>query len=119
MSDSSLKSKTFKGLTWSLIDNVAGSGITFIVGIILARLLSPTEFGIIGIVMIFISISNIFVDGGLSRALIRKIEVSNNDYSTVFYTNILISLLFILILQASAKIIADFFNSLVCVQIDL
>lgn len=117
MSDSSLKSKTFNGLTWSLIDNVAGSGVTFIVGIILARLLTPSEFGIIGIVMIFISISNIFVDGGLSRALIRKIEVSNKDYSTVFYTNILISLLFILILQASAKIIADFFNQDILIKI--
>ena len=64
----SLKQKTISGLTWSFIENSAKHGITFIVGIILARLLSPREFGLIGMITIFIAIAQVFIDGGFTQA---------------------------------------------------
>ncbi|MCD8081359.1 MAG: oligosaccharide flippase family protein, partial [Bacteroides sp.] len=67
----SLKGKTVRGVSWSFADNIASSGISFLVGLILARILSPSEFGILGLITIFIAISNSFVDSGFSNALIR------------------------------------------------
>nr|HPR13617.1 oligosaccharide flippase family protein [Bacteroidales bacterium] len=68
----SLKEKTISGLLWSTIDSFANQGIQFIVGIILARLLSPREFGLLGMISIFIAISQTFINSGFSSALIRK-----------------------------------------------
>jgi O-antigen/teichoic acid export membrane protein len=107
---SSLKQKTVKGLSWSLIDNISNKGITFLVGIVLARLLSPEEFGVIGMITIFISLSYSIVDSGFSNALIRKKNADRIDYNTVFIINFLlgISLYFILFLCSPA--ISSFFN---------
>ena len=69
MSEPSLKTKTVSGIGWSAVDAVAKYGITFIVGIVLARLLSPDEYGLIGILTIFINLFNIIVDGGFANAL--------------------------------------------------
>lgn len=110
MSNNFLKSQALKGVSWSLIDNIAGSGVTFIIGLVLARLLSPSEFGVIGIVMIFIAISNVFVEGGLSRALIRKLDVSDDDYNTVFITNLVISIFFVIVLNLLSDTISLFFE---------
>ena len=107
---SSLKQKTINGLIWSFIDSVAGNGVQFIVGIILARLLSPQEFGLIGMIMVFISISLSFISSGFNTALIRKIDCTERDYSTVFYFNFAAGLLFFIILQILAKPISLFFN---------
>ena len=78
-----LKQKTISGLLWSFIDSIAGQGITFIVGIILARLLSPKEFELIGMLSIFIVISQSFIDSGFRQALIRKQNCTQPDCSTV------------------------------------
>lgn len=110
MSESSLKNKTFNGMKWGLLDNVANSGITFLVGLILARMLSPTEFGILGIITIFINLSVVIIDGGFATALIRKPDATQDDYNTVFHVNILVSVVLILLLCLSAKPIAVFFN---------
>lgn len=110
MSNISLKDKAVNGFKWSLIDNVANSGITFLVGLVLARLLSPVEFGILAIVIIFINLSNTIVDGGFTTALIRKNDATDDDYNTVFYSNIVLSLLLMLILIASSSWIANFFE---------
>lgn len=106
----SLKSKTLKGVSWSFIDNIAGSGITFLVGLVLARLLTPAEFGIIGMITIFIAISNSIVDSGFSNALIRKQDASNKDYNTVFIFNLVVSVLLYLLLYAGAPAISAFFK---------
>ncbi len=106
----SLKHKTVKGLSWSLIDNLAGSGITFLVGIVLARILTPEEFGIIGIIMIFIAISNSIINSGFSNALIRKIDVSSVDYNTVFYFNFGVSVVLYIALYFASPLISDFFK---------
>lgn len=106
----SLRNKTLKGVSWSFIDNIAGSGITFLVGLVLARLLTPAEFGIIGMVAIFIAISNSLVDSGFSNALIRKIDATNKDYNTVFIFNLIISVLLYLLLFTVAPAINNFYN---------
>ncbi|MFA5714097.1 MAG: lipopolysaccharide biosynthesis protein [Bacteroidales bacterium] len=105
-----LKAKTLSGLTWSLIDAVASQGITFIVGLVLARLLSPEEFGLIGMVAIFIALSASFINSGFSNALIRKKNCTEEDYSTVFYFNLIAGLLLFFTLFFSAGSIATFFR---------
>lgn len=106
----SLRSKTIKGVGWSSIDAFLGPGITFLVGLVLARLLGPEEYGLIGIITIFISVFNSIVDSGFSNALIRKKNAKEIDYNTVFYTNLVISVILCLTLFVCAPLIADFFN---------
>ncbi len=106
----SLKEKAVKGVAWSALDNFANIGIQFIVGIILARLLTPREFGLIGMLTIFIAVSQSFIDSGFSQALIRKQNAQQKDYSTVFYFNLLVGIVFYLILFFSSGIIAGFFD---------
>ena len=106
----SLKQKTITGLLWSFIDTFAGQGISFIVGIILARILSPREFGLIGMITIFIAVSQSFIDSGFSSALIRKKDCSQTDYSTIFYFNLMVGIIFYVILFISAGAISSFFK---------
>lgn len=106
----SLKQKAIKGTVWSAADAFLGYGVTFIVGIVLARLLSPSEYGLIGLVTIFTSVLNGIVDGGFSNALIRKKEVSREDYNTMFITNMVTSILFWILLYFSSPAIANFFE---------
>lgn len=104
------KSKTINGIAWNSIETFSRNGINFIIGIILARLLSPVEFGIIGMVMIFITISDTFVDSGFRESLIRKKKCTQADYSTVFYFNFAVSVIFYLLLFFTSNYIASFFN---------
>lgn len=110
MAEQSLKSKTVKGASWSFLDNIANQGITFLVGLILARMLSPKEYGLIGIITIFISVSNTIVNSGFSNALIRKTDADEKDYSTGFITNFLFSIIVFIILFVAAPFIASFFD---------
>ena len=105
-----LKSKAINGVFWNSINNFAGLGVQFIVGIILARILSPREFGLIGMLAIFIAISQTFIDSGFTSALIRKKDCTQKDYSTVFYFNLGIGILAYIILFISAGGISNFFN---------
>ena len=106
----SLKHKTVSGLIWSFIDTFANQGITFVVGIVLARILSPREFGLIGMITIFIAISQSFINSGFGSALIRKKECTQTDYSTVFFFNLTAGIAFFSILFFSAPAISNFFN---------
>ena len=110
MTEESLKHKTIKGVAWSALENITRLGVTFFVSIILARLLSPDEYGLIGILTIFISMFNTMVDSGFSNALIRKQNVSDVDYSTVFYINLVLSVILALILFCTSRLIAIFFE---------
>lgn len=105
-----LKDKAIKGVAWSFVDNIANSGITFIVGIVLARLLSPAEFGILGMITVFIAVSNSIIDSGFSQALIRKIDVKGIDYNTVFFFNLAIGFVLFLVLFFSSPYIGEFFK---------
>jgi len=106
----SLKQKTVNGLIWSFVDTMAGQGITFVVGIILARLLTPREFGLIGMITLFIAVSESFINSGFSNALIRKKDCTDTDFSTVFFFNLATGILFFLLLFFSAPAISYFFN---------
>lgn len=110
MTDNSLKSRTVKGAFWSAIDAFLGKGVTFIVGIVLARILTPEEYGLIGIVSIFIVVLSGFVSCGFFTALIRKKEVSNDDYNTMFITNLVLSILLFSLLYIIAPYISVFFD---------
>jgi O-antigen/teichoic acid export membrane protein len=110
MSEESLKHKTVKGASWSFIDSIAGQGITFLVGLVLARLLTPEEYGLIGIITIFIAVFNCIVDSGFSNALIRKNDAKDIDYNTVFITNLALSVVLFGALYVSAPAISHFFN---------
>lgn len=105
-----LKNRTVIGVGWSAIDSIANQGITFLVGLVLARLLSPAEFGLIGIMTIFISLSNTIVDSGFSNSLIRKPQITEIDYSTTFIFNIVLSVIMYFFLFVSAPFIAEFFH---------
>lgn len=106
----SLRGKAIKGSGWSFIDNVANQGITFLVGLVLARLLTPEEYGLIGIITIFIAIFNSIVDSGFSNALIRKNDAKDIDYNTVFLTNLLFSVVLFIVLYVCAPVISRFFE---------
>jgi O-antigen/teichoic acid export membrane protein len=110
MSDESLKNKTIKGTMWSAVENVTRMGVTFVVSIILARMLTPEEYGLIGILTIFIAIFNAIVDSGFTNALIRKQDATDTDYSTVFYTNLVLSVILAAALFFCATPIAKFFE---------
>ena len=110
MSQDNLKSKTVKGAGWSAADAILGQGVSFIVGLVLARLLSPEEYGLIGIVMIFVTVLNGVVDSGFSTAVIRKQDANDDDYNTMFYTNMLFSIILYVCLSLSSPLIADFFG---------
>ena len=107
---SSLKQKTTSGLFWGFIDNFSKLGLTFVIGIILARLLEPSDFGLIGMVAIFVGISQSLIDSGFTQALIRKKNCSQADYSTVFYFNLFIGFFIYLVLFLSAPSISKFFE---------
>lgn len=104
-----LKQKTINGLFWSFIDNISSHGITFIVGLILARLLEPSEFGLIGLITVFIAVSSTFINSGFSAALIRKKNCTDKDYSTVFYFNLAAGIFFYFLLLLSSPLISRFF----------
>ncbi len=110
MSDSSLRTKTVRGVGWSFTDAVAKYGISFIVSIILARLLGPDTYGLIGIIMIFTSFFCVLVDGGLTNAIIRKQDAKDVDYCTVFWTNLCLSFTLSLTFFFCADFISEFFK---------
>lgn len=106
----SLRHKTVKGVGWSLLDNISSQGVTFLVGLVLAHLLSPAEYGLIGIILVFVAVFNSIVDGGLSNALIRKSNADDYDYNTVFYSNVVLSVLLCATMFLSAPWVGRFFN---------
>ena len=106
----SLKQKTIHGLSWAFIDRFANQISQFIFGIILARLLSPAEYGLIGMLAIFFEVADTFVMAGFSEALIRKTEPSEKDYSTIFLVNVGTGIFFYAVLCALAPGISWFFN---------
>lgn len=110
MSEPSLRNKTIKGTFWSAADAILGQGITFVIGIVLARLLSPEEYGMIGICLIFTTILNGIVDSGFSNAIIRKKEATNEDYNTMFIINMVVSIVLYALLYFSAPLISSFFQ---------
>lgn len=106
----SLKHKAASGMVWSAIQKYSTMAIGFISSIVLARLLTPDDYGAIGMLAIFMSLAQVFIDAGFGSALIQKKEPTQADYSTVFYFNIAMSIVLYMILFFSAPAIADFYR---------
>lgn len=106
----SVKGQLVRGVAWNFIEKVLMKSVQFVIGIILARLLSPSDFGLIGMLAIFIAISNVFIEGGLAKALIQKQNCQDIDYSTAFVSNVGMSIMIYSILFVSAPWIADFYD---------
>lgn len=106
----SLKDKAFKGAIWASLEKFGVMGLQFIVNLILARLLSPSDFGAIGLIYIFIAVSQTLIDGGFGAALIQKKETSQLDYSTAFYWNFILSMLLYGIIFLCAGFISEFYH---------
>ena len=106
----SLKRKTVKGTFWSAVDSLSSQGVTFLVGLVLARLLTPHEYGLIGYIMILVSVFNSIVDSGFSSALIRKKDAAAIDYSTSFIFNIAVSIVLVVAMFFLAVPFSRFFN---------
>ncbi len=105
-----LRNKTITGFKWSFIDNVGKLGGQFVVGIILTRLLTPADFGLVGMITIFIVIGQALTNSGFGQALIQKKDADEVDFSTVFYFNIFSSIAIYLVIFASTPLIARFFH---------
>lgn len=105
-----LKVKVFSNLIWKFGERITAQGITLIVSIILARLLSPKDYGAVALIMIFITIADVFVSNGFGNALIQKADADNLDFSSVFYMNIFISLILYALIFLGAPLIASFFE---------
>jgi len=107
---SDLKNKTLSGMIWSFAQRFGTMVISFISNIVLARLLTPDDYGTIGMLMIFIAVANTFVDGGFGSALIQKKEPTKNDYSTIFWWNMFLSVVLYGLLFMGAPAVARFYN---------
>lgn len=108
---SELKQKTIRGFLWSFADVLGNQGTQFLIQIVLARLLLPEHFGLIGMILIFIAVSNSLIDSGFTQALIREQHATQADYSTVFYFNLLMSLVVYLALFLLAPAVSGFFQT--------
>lgn len=105
-----IKTKALNAVIWSALERVGGQGIRFGIGVILARLLTPAEFGLIGMVSVFIGLSGVFVNCGFGEALIQKQDATHQDESSVFYINIVLGLIAATCLFVSAPWIAKFYD---------
>ena len=106
----SVKKELAHGVMWNFIEKILMEGAQFVIGIILARLLLPSDFGLIGMLAIFIAISNVFIDGGFAKAIIQKKDCQDIDYSTAFVNNIVMSFAIYGVLFFTAPLIARFYH---------
>lgn len=106
-----LKDKAISGVKWNAIGRFSTQGVNFVIGLVLARLLSPSDYGIVGMVGIFFAIAQTFIDSGFGSALIRKNDCNDADYSTAFYFNIVVAIVCCICLSLLSPYIANFFNT--------
>lgn len=107
---SSLQKKAFWGMVWNFAESFSLQIIQFVIGIFMARILQPSDYGMVGMLAIFLTISNMLITSGFYRALIQKKNRTSVDYSTVFYFNIVVGIVLYLILFFSSPYIARFYN---------
>lgn len=110
MSENSLKKKTLGGFIWRLSERVGAQGVSFIVSIVLARILAPTDYGVIALITVFTNILQVFVDSGMATALIQKKDADELDFSSLFYFNMAMCIILYGIMFVSAPAIASFYE---------
>jgi O-antigen/teichoic acid export membrane protein len=113
----SLSFKTLKGVLWHFLEQLLRRTSSTITTLILAWFLVPEDFGLIAMVTVFISLSNVFVQGGIKQALIRMVDITDDDYSTAFIINILLAISVYAVLFACAPLIANFYDSPILIEL--
>lgn len=113
----SLKKKTVKGVAWTSLDQVATLGFGFVIGVILARLLSPSDYGMLAMIGVFNAIAGAFISSGFGNALIRKPDMTENDSSTAFYFNIIAGLVMSGVIWLIAPWVAQFYDKPILSQL--
>lgn len=111
MEGSSTKNKVFSGVFWKFGERILAQGISFVVSIVLARLLLPEDYGIVAMVIIFITLADVFVSSGFGTALIQKKDADDTDFSTIFYCSMVVSILLYGLLFIMAPVIANFYKT--------
>lgn len=106
-----LKDKAISGVKWNAIGRFSTQGVNFIIGLILARLLTPADYGTVGMVGIFFAIAQTFIDSGFGSALIRKNDCNDADYSTAFYFNVFVGVVCCILMSIASPYIAAFFKT--------
>lgn len=113
----SLRKKSILGVFWAFAQQFSNQAVTFIVSIFLARILMPADFGLIGMIAVFMAISQVLLNSGLTQSIIRQTNPTQSDYSTVFFFNIGSSIILYIVLFFCAGFIADFYNQPVLTSI--
>lgn len=106
----SIREQTISGVKWNTIGSLSSKGVHFVLGLMIARILVPDDYGVIGMLAIFLSVSQAFIDSGFSNALIRKLDRTEIDCSTAFYFNIVVGFFFYTLLYFVAPFISFFFQ---------
>lgn len=110
MNNSNLKNQVFSGLVWKFAERILAQGVSFIVSVVLARILMPSDYGIVALILVFINIANVFVTSGFSTALVQNKDANSIDFSTNFYCSLAISILAYGILFAIAPFLSQFYE---------
>lgn len=113
----SLKQKTVKGVAWTSLDKFTNLGFGFVIGVILARLLSPSDYGLLAMIAVFNAIAFAFLDSGFGSALIRKPDLTENDNSTAFYFNIVAGVVLYGIIWLIAPWVSVFYDKPILTQL--
>ena len=106
-----MKNKVFTGFFWKFNEQISSQLVTFIISIILARLLTPKDYGIVALINVFISIADVFVTSGFGAALIQKKDADDTDFSTIFIISELFSIVVYIAIYLMAPSIAKFYNN--------
>lgn len=106
----SIRHLSIKGVKWSATQGLLSQGITFLIGLVIARILSPSDYGAVGMLAVFMAVSQVFVNSGFSTALVRMTDRTADDYATAFYFNVAVGILFYGILFLTAPAIASFYE---------
>ena len=103
-------SSTLTNLSWKFAERISSQLVSFVVSIVLARILAPSDYGAIAMIMIFVTLANVIVEGGFSSALIQKKDADKLDFSTVFYFSVVFSIILYAVLYISAPYISRFYG---------
>lgn len=109
--ENGLKKQVVSGLFWKFGERIIAQGVSFIVSLVLARLLLPEQYGVVALVLVFINLANVFVTNGLGESLIQKKDADSTDFSTIFYCSVGFSIVLYVVLFFSAPLIANFYNN--------
>lgn len=110
MNNGNLKNQVFSGLIWKFAERILAQGVSFIVSVVLARILMPSDYGIVALILVFINIANVFVTSGFSTALVQNKDANSVDFSTNFYCSLAMSILVYWILFAIAPFLSQFYE---------